>query len=167
MLLYNMACKVGIKIGHVEINYEGDEAFFREELPKMILEISHLVKNKETVENLSDDTVISPGVKKIGAKKLDMSVSSIAAKIGQKTGPDLILAAAAYLTFVQKTESFSRNDLSKAMKTAPSLNKKSYVSNFATSLERLVTAQALTQNANGKYALSPSSLTKLGNLLGE
>jgi hypothetical protein len=160
-----MVCKIGIKIGQVEINYEGEEAFFREELPKIILEVSHLAKNKELIEKPTKDPDIAPDIKNPG-KKLDISVKTIAAKMGQKTGPDLILAAAAYLTFVDNTESFTKAELAKAMRTAPALNKKSYTNNFGAYIERLVAQQELTQNSSGKYALSSNSLAKLGNLLG-
>jgi hypothetical protein len=161
-----MVCKIGIKIGQVEINYEGEEVFFKEELPKIIAEVSHLVKNKEPIENPFTETTVTLNDKKTnGTKNLDLSVATIAAKIQQKTGPDLVLAAAAYLTYVEKIESFSRDQIWEKMKTAPSLNKASFNNNLTKYIRQLVSSQQLTQNSAGRYALSANSLARLEHLL--
>jgi hypothetical protein len=160
-----MICKINIKIGQVEVNYEGEEAFFREEFPKMLSEISDLSKKIDVpVIPPICDPIIPPNPINTG-KKLDLSVETIAARIKQKTGPELILAAAAYLKFVEKIDSFSRDQLWEKMKTATSLNKESYGKNLSVHIKGLVSSQQLIRNSSGNYALSIDSVKKLESLI--
>ena len=162
-----MACKIGIKIGNVEINYEGEESFFRDELPKMISSITVLMKDKDLCLPKPEATTSSPEKNTPGnGRKVDLSVANIAKKIGQKNGPDLVLAAAGYLTFVEGIESFTRGQLWAKMKTAPSLNHASFNNNLTKYINGLVDSGLFIQNAAGKYALSPNGLAKLESALG-
>ncbi|MCJ7740316.1 hypothetical protein MUP32_03280, partial [Candidatus Microgenomates bacterium] len=157
-----MTCKIRIKIGYVEIDYEGEENFFKEELPKMITEISHLVTKENIVKTFnesSDSTNTDKPAKE--STNLDLSVTDISGKIGVKTGSDLIMAAAAYLTLVEKKESFTRDQIMEKMKTAPSYYKSSYLSNYTRYLNGLIGNQKLRQTSTGKYALSAATIKEL------
>ena len=99
---------------------------------------------KDFVATAGEDTAgaSSPGGKP-GIKRkssVALSTSSIAQKLGSKTGSDLAIAAAAHLVLVKKMDNFSHTELLAEMREAKTFYKKSYHSNLGNSLKTLVNA---------------------------
>ena len=89
------------------------------------------------------------------------TIDKVAAKLDCKTGPDLIVATAAFLTFgAEVAPRFNRKRLLDEMKTS-SYYKKSYASNMSTYLQRLVKKQELYEVAKGVYQLPPGRRDEL------
>jgi len=149
--------KIRIRIGQVEIEYEGEHAYLNEDLPKLLETLVELRKKAggaEDRDNDADDTSDDKSSK----KALTGSVAAIAAKIKAKQGPDLIIAAATKLTLVDKQVTFSRETLLTAMRSAPGYYKKSYAKNLSISLQRLLTAGRMTESSTDNYALTANEV---------
>jgi hypothetical protein len=84
-----------------------------------------------------------------------------------KTGPDLTIAAAAYLTIVMNISTFGRSELLPEMKSATAYYHKNFESNFSQNMRSLQKAEALREVSKGKYALTAPKLEELkSSLLG-
>jgi len=151
-----MTSKIRIKLGPIEVEYEGSEDFLKEELPRFLEAVSNLYKQ-------SGLPAMSPaGASGGGAPQLQGTTGSIAAKLLCKTGPDLIMAAAARLTFVAGQETFNRKDLLKEMKAAKAYYKTSHRDNLTGSLNGLTKDGKLLEIAKDTYSLSANSKSELG-----
>lgn len=160
--------KIKIKLGAIEVEYEGSETFLKEELPQLLSAVSDLyAKSRPTLEVPSSSqntfanaaTISSANAGNIS--KLEATTGSIAAKLGCKSGPELVMAAAARLTFVLKTATFARQKIIDEMKTASAYYKSTYVSNLSSSLNNLVKDGKLNEPSHGNYALTATSLKDL------
>lgn len=155
-----MASKIRIKLGEIEIEYEGDESFLTKELPQLLAIVSEL-HNKSGGSN-SSESDSELGVNGSGeAEVLELTTGSVAAKLSAKSGTDLILAASARLTFVAKKQKFSRQDLINEMKSASAYFKKSYVNNLTKGLNALVKSGKLLEPSSGSFALSAATRASL------
>jgi hypothetical protein len=88
------------------------------------------------------------------AGSLDLSTDTIATVLGAKSGPDLIIAAAANLHFVQGTQRFSRQQLTAEMRTAPAHFKDTFLNNLSKYLTGLTKSDRLRLVASDTYAIS-------------
>lgn len=95
-----------------------------------------------------------PEQKSISSGQWNFSTDTIATLIGATSGPDLIIAAAAHLHFVQGKVTFSRHELTSQMRSAPSHFKTTFVNNLSTYLSGLTRADRLRLSGSDIYALS-------------
>lgn len=114
-----MESKIRIKLGSIEVEYEGSEAFLKKELPDLMKSITELYKSMGKIIEQPEDQV--EGLKPKGIK---LSTKSIAAKMNCATGPDLVIAAAAHLTLAKNKESFTRKELLSEIQSASGYFKK-------------------------------------------
>lgn len=155
-----MTSKIRIKLGEVEVEYEGSEEFLKKELPDLLSSISKLYQESTT----------SGGPSK-GAKKPKQgniavgTTGTVASKIKAKSGSDLAIAAAAKLMLGDEKSSFSRDQLLTEMKSATTYYKKSYSNNFTKILSGLVKNDKLIETASNTYALTASAKTDLETTL--
>ena len=98
---------------------------------------------------------------------LNLSTSSIAARLGSKTGPDLLMAAAAHLSLVKNKTKFSRQEISDEMKGAHSYYKSSMTHNLTKYLRNSVKDKRLNHIAGQEYALTESQRASLEARLAE
>ena len=144
--------KIKIKMGPIEIEYEGSEKFLKDELPELLQAVSSLYKDSGiTLDNAN--TTEQPSATPTLKKGVQGTTSAIAGKLGCKSGSELIIAAAARLTFALDREIFSRQDILAEMKTASAYHKKTYVNNLSKYLNSLVKDQTLLETAKDTYAL--------------
>jgi hypothetical protein len=93
---------------------------------------------------------------------LEMTTGAIAAKRKATSSPDLLEAAAAYLTLVEKKQKFSRAELLSAMQSATHYYKKNYSSNLTSTLKRALAASGfLSEPATGLFALTSAARARL------
>ena len=157
-----MSSRVRIKMGQVEVEYEGDAQFLKDELPALLDSVSKLYREARSL-NGDDDALDVPGPETPGAPKLHGvgTTNNIAAKIGAGSGSDLVLAAAARLTLGAGKPTFSRQALLEEMKTATSYFNKNYANNLSKYLTALVKAAKLMETAKDTYALSATALAEI------
>lgn len=155
--------KIKIKAGSVELEFEGSEEFLKLEIPALIKLVSELPQN------------IAPNVQRPPANggvagsfppTTTLSVNSVAAKLGVKTGPELILAACLSLANYKGQTTYSRKDITKEMRGASTYFKVTYVNNLTKSIDRLITDGKLLQNGEDAYSLSATTLEELKGHLG-
>lgn len=161
-----MTSKIRIKMGPIEIEYEGSETFLKEELPELLAAVSNLYK----VSGLSEMTATTepPGEVSCVTPQFQATTGSIAAKLHSKTGSNLIMAAAARLTFVSGKDTFTRKELHNEMKTATAYYKSTYRGgNLSGYLNRLIKDGTLLEPSKDTYALSASMKSELGAKLAD
>ena len=107
-----MESKIRIKVGQVEVEFEGSEAFLKKELLDIVAKVSEI----HGVNGKSNDPAITRGdARRSGA--VNLSTASIAAKAGC-SADGLGLGSAAQLTFSQDADIFTRQQVLGQMKSA-------------------------------------------------
>lgn len=155
-----MTSKIRIRLGEIEIEYEGDESFLTKELPQLLAVVSELHLKSGATDSSGSES--ESGTNGAGdSDVLELTTGSIAAKLSAKSGTDLILAAAAHLTFVAKKQKFSRQEITNEMKSASAYFKKSYASNLTKGLNALVKSGKLLEPSSGSFALSATTQASL------
>lgn len=153
-----MTSKIRIKLGPIEVEYEGSETFLKEELPQLLSAVSELYSRSNIPKDVNPDG--NPPASPSGGT-LQGTTGTIAAKLTVKQGPDLILAAAARLHFVVGKQTFSRQEIIDEMKSATAYYKKTYLSNLTGYLNNLMKDGKLLEPSSGTYSLSASTQTDL------
>lgn len=153
-----LSSKLRIRIGDVEIDFEGTEEFLKQELPELLKTAMELHKAAGSPSKSGSVAATSDGKSKSQVPSL--TTGSIAAKTKANSGPDLLLAAAAHLTFVAKKETFSRQELLTEMQTASAYYKKSYSGNLSKYLKGAV-GDKLSETAMNSFALTASARTEM------
>jgi hypothetical protein len=152
--------KIRIKLGAIEVEYEGSEAFLKEELPALLAAVAEL--HQKSGGNLTTGESSSPiagqdGTAPNGAPPgagIQMTTGAIASRLQVKSGPELIIAAAANLVIVQNQVPFSRKRLIEQMRSATAFFKENYVSNLSKALQTLLKEGKLNESSKDMFALT-------------
>ena len=160
--------KIRLKISAIEIEYEGESSFLKDDLLNLVRNVVGLyTENKSAIpvdatlpEGRSANPTGSSG-------ELEHTTNTIAAHLGAKSGPELAIAAAAHLTFAKKKGSFTRREIDTEMKSATPFYTKNMSSNLTTSLNTLIKGKRLNQVAKDAYALSATEKAALENKLAQ
>lgn len=154
--------KIRLKIGQLEIEYEGCSSFLQDDLLNLMEKMVGFLAEHEAPIPTDSAPAQTNGAGSTGSTgELDHSTNTIATILGAKTGPDLVVAASAGLTLVQGKDRFSRKELLTEMKTATSFFKKTYSNNLSKYLEGLTNADRLRLVAKNTYAISANEKKKL------
>ncbi|MCY3626721.1 MAG: hypothetical protein OXG88_03665 [Gammaproteobacteria bacterium] len=152
----NISIKLSIQSFTVEC--EATEHFIVTELPKVVESLKSIIGQQsgaqfdETAQLDGELSDSFPG----GKEFIDLSVESIATKLNSQTGPELVTAARAYLTFVQRQASFKRNEILNTMKEATSFYQMNMSSHLSRSLKSLVKKGDLLERSDKTYAIRDS-----------
>ena len=157
-----MTSKIRIKMGDVEVEYEGSEDFLRDELSELLSGVMELhAKHTETVPPASPDLpAVARGTAATGGT-LQGTTNTIAAKLSVNSGAELIIAAVARIKFVEGQETASRATILKEMQSASSYYKQSYSKNLSKYLKTLVSEERLREVSKETYSLSAPEIQKL------
>jgi hypothetical protein len=165
-----MTTRIRIRMGPIEVEYEGGEDFLRNELADLISTVLNLY-NQSGIQPSSHDQVSIPTLsERVEQPEITVptgTTATIAAKLACKSGPDLIIATAAHLTFVEQRDSFTRKEILDDMKTATAYFKKSYVNNLSNYLKNLVKDEKLVEVRKDTYALKAETRKELEQQLVE
>lgn len=155
-----MPSKIRIKVGEVEIEYEGEEQFLKQELTGLLTAVAELHnavgaphKKIPPAATTQSDTAATSNIK--------LTTTSIAHKLSVKTGPDLLIAAAAHLTLVKHQPTFPRQQLHDEMKSATSYYDKNYSANLSKHFTSALKGNKLTESAKDTYALTADAIKEL------
>ncbi len=154
--------RVRLKIGQLEVEYEGASSFLQADLLNLMEKIVGFYDEHKAA--IPADSPPDNGAGTGGGGPLDgfdHSTNTIAAYLNASTGPELIIAAAAHLSMVMKNGTFNRKDISDEMKSATTYYKDSMLGNLTASLNSLVKAKRLNQSAKDTYALSANETKTL------
>lgn len=153
-----MSIKIRIKVGHVEVEFEGSEEFFSKELPALLKNVSSVAATTPATEPGDDPDKKRPAPP---GTHLQLATNAIAIKLAVKNGSGLLVAAAAHLALVKGLQTFTRQQILKEMRTASSYYKKNYGANFTKYLKTVTEAGTLNESAANCYALSANGRTEL------
>lgn len=161
--------KIRIKLGAIEVEYEGSEAFLKEELPALLSAVSELHQKAGASITRSELTSLpaeAPTEAQQGqGTAIQMTTAAIASRLQAKSGSELVMAAAAHLSLAQGLKTFSRKRLTEEMKSATSVYRETYVSNLSKSLRTLLKDNKLNEPSRDVYALTHAAEQELRNRL--
>jgi hypothetical protein len=163
-----MSAKLKVKLGHIEVECEGTEEFIKAELPALMKSFSELLEKVPVqLPPLPAAIETNGSARQANGKRIDLSLGTIATKLNCSTGPDLALAAAAFLTVVQAKDTFDRKEILACMQGASNHYKESYSSNMTKILASVVGDNKLIERASGVYALAASTRNQMEASLGQ
>lgn len=157
------SAKIRIKLGDLEVDYEGDSSFLEKDLLKIVHDLQKVApqtSNSERQQNLSNNR------EKPSAGSQTLTTKSIATKLSAKSGSDLALAAVAHLAIIKGMDSFKRAEINTAMKSAAGIYKTTMTGNLSSIIRTLLHQDTLVETGTETYALTPSAETKLKGQLG-
>ncbi len=149
--------KIRIKMGSIEVEYEGSASFLKKELPDLLAAVSKLYHESGQKDGETAESGSSGGKTNL----VHGTTGSFAAKLKVASGPDLILAAAAHLTLSKGKDVFSRKELTAAMQSATAYHKTTYVNNLSKYLKTLMKEDKLREPSTGNFSLSAEQRKKL------
>ncbi len=153
-----MSSKIRIKMGEMEVEYEGSEEFMKQELLELVSTVSGLFKKAGA--EIGGKVVFKPdngeGEGTPGGDKIKGTTGTIAGKLQCKSGTDLAIAAAARLTLVDGRDRFSYQDVLAQMKAASGYFKKGYGTNLTNALRTLTKQGKLIEVATNTYTIESS-----------
>lgn len=158
-----MTSKIKIRIGTIELEYEGSEEFLKQELPDLL---EAVVKLHDKSGVMAQDGQASHTKSNHNKQPLEMTTATIATKIGGKSGPDLAFAACARLGFCAAKDRFSRKDILTEMQGASSFYRQTYGGNLTKILNGLMADGKITEPATKMYSLTQPSKDSLALSLG-
>jgi hypothetical protein len=144
---------IRIKLGVLEIEYQGDSEFLKSDLIKTVKELLEVQKDLPTADSDGEPSGEAKSNAAPGGK-FSHSTSTMATLLSADSGPDLIVAAAAHLQFSGGKSQYTRGELLAAMRSAPSHYKKTYNNNLSGYLSNLVKSDDLRLVGEDTYALS-------------
>tara|TARA_R110000751_G_scaffold79953_5_gene161183 strand:+ start:1915 stop:2442 length:528 start_codon:yes stop_codon:yes gene_type:complete len=156
--------KIKLKVGSVEIEFEGSEEYMKDQLPTLVELLCTNAPNDEEEESTSTSDVLPPAGDS-SEQKIEMTTNSIATKLNVKTGSDLIIAACAHLCLVKGHNTFTRKNILAEMQTASNFYTKSHVKNLSRYFKAVLTEGKLIERSQDNYALSSSEKSKLESTL--
>ncbi len=151
-----MPTKLKIRMGHIEFEYEGDAAYDNEAVKDLF---SHMESMMVSVPPEAFDTAppLGNGDAPAGKETAELSslgMNTVAARLDAKSGPDLVMCAAAYLQICQGKSTFARRELLKAMQEATNYYNIGMNKNFSNSLKALISGKRLNSLAENKMSLA-------------
>lgn len=168
-----MASELKVKVGRVEVEYKGQQDFDVDSIISLARAISaisgtNVDTNDVSVLETANSSILDSSMPS-SPTATDLSVNTIAARLGADTSPKLpklLQGAAIYLTR-QGSDRFTRDQLRETMKQATNYFDKNMVSNMSKSLKQLVKANKLRELSNGTYALSAATKEELERRLAD
>jgi LytS/YehU family sensor histidine kinase len=153
--------KIKIKLGNIELDFEGTEEYIRSDLPSLLELICTYSATASNVESDTEESEELPANPDLATQKVQMTTNTIAAKLNVKSGSDLVLAACAHLCLVKGVSMFERKNILAEMQTASNYYKQTHSSNLSTSLSTLVKGNKLIERSKDKYALTAQAKQEL------
>lgn len=152
--------KIKLKVGSMELEYEGDPSFLTGGIEALLVTMGGLVGKVPDDAPPPEPAVQVPPANgsgsgaPAGGGPFTFSTNTIAAHLDAKTGPELVICAMAQLELVQGKASSTRHEVIAEMKNATTYFKQTMVNNLTSSLSGLVKAKRINQIAKDTYALS-------------
>lgn len=155
--------RVRLKIGPVEIEMENDEGVSREDVLALAEDAAALYQRQQ----LGGPVGAEIGAAAPGSLRIQGSTASIASRLNCISAPELIVAAAARMTFVDGREWFEAADLLEEMRTAAAHYEGGYEATLDDDIEGLVESGKLVLVSDRLYALSATMRRELQQALAE
>lgn len=163
-----MTSKLQIKLGQLELAFEGSEEFIKNDLTNLLEQVKKLgnvfASTPPSTASSGQSAASNSGVQNDphpGSIDRNLTTSTIAAHLSANTGADLVIAAMARICVVGGAQKVTRRELTTEMRTATAYFKDNYVSNLTRILRTLITSKRINDLGSNTYALSASERTSL------
>ena len=158
--------KIRVRLAQSEVEYEGPKSFAQQALTECVeMAISRISEHSapsESLENLH--RIHRKHLEETPRLRENITTNSIAISLEARTGPELVMAAAARLGIYLGQENFTRNEILAEMKKAGSIYRPTFNNNLGASLKSLVKSGKLNHIQDTTYALSPEEFSRLKRL---
>lgn len=165
-----MPTKLKIKMGHIEFEYEGDAVYDNDAVKDLFTHIEALMASASpsAFDNalLSDSSGEASSFAENG-ELATLAMNTVAARLGVKSGPDLVMAAAAKIQLCEGKTTFARRELLKAMQEATNYYNAGMAKNLSNFLKTLTTGRRLNSLAENKMALAAVEIGSMKAKLAE
>jgi hypothetical protein len=146
-----MTAKLRIKAKGIEIEWEGEVEYLKNDLPDLIAAIiTALGAGSVDDEPEEGEPIVLNGGK-------TFTTASLAAKIKPTSAADLFKVALAKLQISDQIEPASRLQIHNEMKLAPKFYKQSMKNNLGNTIATLLGQGAINEPSTGNYALSQTT----------
>jgi len=158
-----MTMKLEIKVGVVELSFEGAVETFENKVEAVLLDLLELARSKwGAVAHSSDLSLIDPLPAKPAGPLSSMTAKSIATKLGVDSCSELAVAAFVSLVVFGRKDTVTRQQLTDEMKSATGFYKASYRGgNLTRSLDGLIKKDTIVEVATDTYSLKESARVEL------
>lgn len=146
---------IKIRIGALEVEYEGDQKFIESGLLALISELKQAVPSAPASAGAGAGGP-APNAP-AGQSAFGHTTSQIAQILSVASGPELAIAAAAHLTLVKGQAQLQRSDILKEMRGAPSFYSDGYSGNLTSILNGLVKKKTFNPIGANVFALANSA----------
>lgn len=143
-----MTGKLKIKAKGIEIEWEGDVAFLKNDLPDLIASL-HDVLSVDAADEPADGNG-----KESDGPTGSFTTAALAAKVQPGSASELLKVALAKLQLSDKIEPATRSQILAEMKKAPKFYKPSMRGNLGQTINTLLTNGAINEPQTGSYALT-------------
>jgi hypothetical protein len=158
--------KIRIKLGSIEIDYDGPSEFLDSKLAELVATVVELQSSSDVLDDDAGNTDGSmTGQAAGGHANADTSVSTIARRLNVASSRDLLNAAAYTLSLTKP--SFARKELLAQMRNAQSYWKASYAGNLTKDFKRAVKAGELNHVGGTTYSLPHPRKTEVERQLAQ
>lgn len=152
--------KIRIKVGAMEVEYEGDPSFLKDGLESLLSKMAELSTQVPPEPETAGEASNGP-ISCAPSNGLDFSTSTIAAHFEAKSVTELAVCALAKLELVDGKSGVKRAEILEEMKSANAYYNKNMSTNLGKSLTRLTKNKRVNLGANDSYSLSATEKTKL------
>ncbi len=161
-----MSGKLRLKVGPIEIEYDGDIRGANADVMALVEAAADVYRRKGLANgDRVPRTIDVPP--ETGRLRISGSAASIASRLNCISGPELIIAAAAWLTFVEGEEWFEATQLLAVMKQASAHYALGYEDTLADDIRGLVRSGKLEEISEDLYTLSAMMRRQLQQTLAE
>jgi hypothetical protein len=145
-----MTAKLRIKARGIEIEWEGEVDYLKNDLPDLIAAIVQALGITPGDDDEDDEaTPLNPEMK--------FTTAALAAKVQPKLASDLFKVALAKLQLSDKIEPASRAQVHNEMRNAPKFYKPSMQNNLGNTIDSLLGSKEINEPTQGKYTLTPKA----------
>jgi hypothetical protein len=148
-----------ITIGTLQVEYDGDESFFKSEVIPTVEKLGKFVGSSAAAPAAASGAISNKQAAPGSVPK--HSTNTVAKLIAGDSGPDLIMAAVAKKIIVDGQKTVTRSEITKEMRAATSYYKKTYTNNLSAYLDTLTKADKLRLVANDEYGLPAKARDEL------
>ena len=154
---------VKLKVGSFE--YEGSEEFLISQLPELLDTLSAKLPTNGSHTKVQPSGNAAPLQQNSDGGALRLTVTSVAAKTGAKSGSDLIKAVLAHAKIVEAKPTLHRREILDSMKTATGYYKETMASNMGQYLVSVVKSGEVVECSKDTYTLNPTMLQQYESTL--
>lgn len=158
------SAKIRIKVGSMELEYEGDPSFLTGGIEALLTTMGDLSGRVPHAADENDEAVVFQGARVNGTVTLPTQVSTntLAAHLEAKTCTELVVCALAQLELLQGKPPATRNEIAEEMKSATSYyNSNMRGGNLTQAFKTLVKNKCVNQLPGDKYALTANERKRI------